>query len=180
MFLKPWWHQKIPSNVGRYQNKELTLPVTSFWKHGNKKSNCSNNQFLLLSPCFHLYSNIVLSFQVSFQECLGMFSKLSAAELLYVGKGFKVDIKTKNLLCPWQEVWLSEYHFHFLSLLLSVSESQSSFYWPECAWTSHTLLSQYQTVHIQTTRSANTILYHDMYITIFSFYLLAGLILPAP
>ena len=52
-----------------------------------KEEIAKNEQFLLLSLCFQLYSIIVLSFKGSFQKNSGMFSKLSAADFLYVGKG---------------------------------------------------------------------------------------------
>ena len=53
-----------------------------------KEEIAQNEQFLLLSPCFQLHSIIVLSFERGFPENYGyMFSKSSAADLLYVGKG---------------------------------------------------------------------------------------------
>ena len=52
-----------------------------------KEEITQNEQFLLLSPCFQLYSIIVLSFSENFHICVYMFSKSSAVELLFVGKG---------------------------------------------------------------------------------------------
>ena len=52
-----------------------------------KEEIAQNEQFLLLSPCFQLYSIIVLSFKGIFHRFSGMFSKSSAADLLYVEKG---------------------------------------------------------------------------------------------
>ena len=49
-----------------------------------KEEIAQNKQFLLLSSC--LYSIIVLSIKGSFQICSGIFSKSSAANMLYVGK----------------------------------------------------------------------------------------------
>ena len=60
----------------------------SFLKNmATKEEIAQNEQFLLLSPCFQLCSIIVLSFKGSFQFFGGMFSKSSAADLLYVGNG---------------------------------------------------------------------------------------------
>ena len=58
----------------------------SFENMVTKEENSQKEHFLLLSPCFQLYSIIVLSFKGSFQFILGMFSKSSAADLLYVSK----------------------------------------------------------------------------------------------
>ena len=53
-----------------------------------KEEIAKNEQFLLLSQCFQLnVFNNWTSFKGSFQIVSGMFSKSSAAELLYVGKG---------------------------------------------------------------------------------------------
>ena len=61
-----------------------------FFKNmATKEEIAQNEQFLLLSPRFQLYSIVVLSFKGSFHCLSGMFSKSSAAELLYVGKGYK-------------------------------------------------------------------------------------------
>ena len=46
-----------------------------------------NEQFLLWPQCFQLYLSIKLSFIEIFQVFVTMFSKLSAADFLYVGKG---------------------------------------------------------------------------------------------
>ena len=61
-----------------------------------KEEIAQNEQFLLWSPCFYLYLIIVHSFKESFQIHLKRVSKLigydlksSAADLWYVGKGFK-------------------------------------------------------------------------------------------
>ena len=45
-----------------------------------------HEQFLLLSQCFQLYSIIKLLLMEIFQVYANMFSKSSAADLLYVGK----------------------------------------------------------------------------------------------
>ena len=55
-----------------------------------KEEIAQNEQFLLLSPYFQLYSIIVLSFKDSFHFIFFvMFSKLSDANVLYVVKGLK-------------------------------------------------------------------------------------------
>ena len=54
-----------------------------------KEEIAQNEQFLLLSSCFQLFSISVLWFKGSFQICSDMFSKSSAADLLYVGKGLR-------------------------------------------------------------------------------------------
>ena len=70
--------------------------IYSFWclcsrrlfeNMATKEEIAQNEQFLLLSPCFQLYLIIVLSFKGSFKFIPGMFSKSSAAYLLYVEKG---------------------------------------------------------------------------------------------
>ena len=43
-------------------------------------------QFLVLPQCFQLFSVIILSFIEIFHVFALLFSKLSAADLLYVGK----------------------------------------------------------------------------------------------
>ena len=63
----------------------------SFLKTWRQNKNFSSDQFFLLSPCFQLCTTIVLSFKGSFQLVSGMFSKSSAAHLLYVGKGYTGD-----------------------------------------------------------------------------------------
>ena len=65
-----------------------------------KKKLLKNEQFLLLSPCFQLYSIIVLLFKGSFKNKSGMFSKSSAADLLYVlcRKGLKYNSYTVSCL----------------------------------------------------------------------------------
>ena len=47
-----------------------------------------DEQFLHWSQCFQLYLTSKLSFVVIFQVCVTMFSKSSAAYVLYVEKGF--------------------------------------------------------------------------------------------
>ena len=44
-----------------YRRFLTPLQQMALWKLGDKRRNCSNEQFLLLSPCFQLYSIIVLS-----------------------------------------------------------------------------------------------------------------------
>ena len=46
-----------------------------------------DDQFLLWPQCFQLYLTIKLFFMEIFQVIVTMFSKLSAADLLYVQKG---------------------------------------------------------------------------------------------
>ena len=46
-----------------------------------------DGQFLLWPQCFLLYLTIKLSFMKIFQVFFTIFSKSSAADLLYVGKG---------------------------------------------------------------------------------------------
>ena len=46
-----------------------------------------DEQFYLWPQCFQLYFTIMLSFMEIFQVFVTMFSKSSAADLLYVGKG---------------------------------------------------------------------------------------------
>ena len=46
-----------------------------------------HEQFHLWQQCFQLYLTIKLSLMEIFQGFVTMFSKLSAADLLYVGKG---------------------------------------------------------------------------------------------
>ena len=55
-------------------------------------------QFHLWPECYQLYLTIKLSFMEIFQVCVTMFSKLSAAYLLYVGKGWLI-LKPLNLGC---------------------------------------------------------------------------------
>ena len=52
-----------------------------------KEEIAQNQQFLHLSPFFQFFSSIVLSFKGCFKFILGMFSKSSAADVLYNGKG---------------------------------------------------------------------------------------------
>ena len=47
------------------------------------------SNFSLWPQCFQLYLTIKLSFMQIFQVCVTVFSKSSAADLLYVGKGLK-------------------------------------------------------------------------------------------
>ena len=52
-----------------------------------KEEIAQNEQFLLLPQCFQLYSANTLYFFEKFHTSVDMFSKLSAADLLYVGEG---------------------------------------------------------------------------------------------
>ena len=66
-----------------------------------KEEIAQNKQFHLWSSCFQLYSIIVLSFKGSFKNISSLFSKSSAADLLYVGKGWKKykEVWKVTLLC---------------------------------------------------------------------------------
>ena len=70
--------------------------MDAFWRLCNrrlfenmttKEEIAQNEHFLHLSACFQLCSIIVPLFKGSFQFVSGMFSKSSAADLLYFGKG---------------------------------------------------------------------------------------------
>ena len=65
-----------------------------------KEEIAQNEQFLLLSPCFQLYSIIVLSFSEIVTDFALMFSKSSAADYFVCGKRVK-----RNSILFSREVW---------------------------------------------------------------------------
>ena len=65
----------------------LSHMQTTFENTVTKGEIAQNKQFLLLLQCFQLDSVIILSFIKICNIFANMFSKLSAADLLYVGKG---------------------------------------------------------------------------------------------
>ena len=58
-----------------------------FWKHCEKGEIGHDEQFYHLPQYFQLYLVIKLSLMEIFHSFENIFSKLSAADLLYVGKG---------------------------------------------------------------------------------------------
>ena len=64
----------------------MPLQQTAFWKHGDKKRNCSNRAISPFVTMFQLYSIIVLSLKGRFKFVSVMFSRSSAAEMSFVGK----------------------------------------------------------------------------------------------
>ena len=82
MHLKTLWLR------GNYIRFLTSLQKTAFWKHGDQRRNCSKQAISAFVTMFSNSSIMILSFNGSFQICLGMFSKLSAADLLHsVSKG---------------------------------------------------------------------------------------------
>ena len=67
-----------------------TSAADGFLKNLATKEESAQEQFLLLSPCFQLYSIIVLSFNGSSLMISGMFSKLFAED-----SGMRERINTK-------------------------------------------------------------------------------------
>ena len=63
------------------------LQQTTFETIVRKGEIAQNEEFLLLPHSFWLYFIIYLSFLAIFHICNNLFSKLSAADILYVGKG---------------------------------------------------------------------------------------------
>ena len=57
-----------------------------------------DEQFTLLPQCFQLYLMIKRSFMEIFHIFANMFSKLSAADLLYVGKGLEKSMLILSLI----------------------------------------------------------------------------------
>ena len=79
-----------------------------------------HEQFPLLSPCTQLYSIIVLSFKGSFQIFSVMFSKSSAADLLYVGKRLSQYFKIIQCILMQlthaitKQYWCTQVHYNEL------------------------------------------------------------------
>ena len=63
-----------------------TQQQTTFENIVAKDKIAHDEQFLLWPQCFQIYFTIKLSLE-SFQVCVTMFSKSSAADVMYVGKG---------------------------------------------------------------------------------------------
>ena len=72
-------------------------PADAFWRNSRRQLTFENivakgeithdEQFLLGPQCFQLYLTIKRFFMKIFQAFVTMFSKSSAADLLYVGNG---------------------------------------------------------------------------------------------
>ena len=60
-----------------------TSAADDSWKHCGKRQNCSKQAISAFATMFQLFSVII----PSFIEIYNIFYKLSAADLLYVGKG---------------------------------------------------------------------------------------------
>ena len=65
----------------------MPLQQTTFENTVKKEEFAKKEQFLHLSQCFQLFSVIIATFIELFRVFATMFSKSSAAELLYVVKG---------------------------------------------------------------------------------------------
>ena len=65
----------------------MPLQQTTFENNVTKGEIAQYEQFLLLSQCFQLFSVIKPTFIKLFRVFAWMFSKSSAADLMYVGKG---------------------------------------------------------------------------------------------
>ena len=65
----------------------MPLQQTTFENIVAKGEITHDEQFHLWPQCFQLYLTINLSLMEIFQDFATMFSKSSAADLLYVGKG---------------------------------------------------------------------------------------------
>ena len=67
-----------------------TFPhIDAFWRLCSSRifeNKATKEQFLCLSPCFQLYSIIVLSFKGCFQICSGMFFKVIWCRFVVCGK----------------------------------------------------------------------------------------------
>ena len=71
------WKSPVPLNPFHIQTLLKTPAADDFWKH--------NKHFLLLPQCFHLFSIKLFSIEI-FYNFAEIFSKSSAADLIYVGK----------------------------------------------------------------------------------------------
>ena len=69
------------------KGKTIHEPFPSYKRFLTPLQQTTFEQFLLWPQCFQLYLTIKLSFMDIFQVFVTMFSKSSAAYLLYVGKG---------------------------------------------------------------------------------------------
>ena len=78
----------------RFQMHFDASAADNFLKHCGKRTNCS------LPQCFQLFSIIILSLVDILDIFASMFSKSSAAILLYVGKGYRIQMGWWHVIKP--------------------------------------------------------------------------------
>ena len=81
-------YKDMPLPVSHIKKLSDTSAADDFWHDSAKTEIAQNEQILLLSECFQLFSEIIPTFIELFPVFAWMFSKWSAADLLYVGKGY--------------------------------------------------------------------------------------------
>ena len=89
-----------------------------------KEEIAHDKQFLLSPQCFQIYLIIKLSIMESFHVFVNIFSKAFAAELLYVGKGYKNQfLSLCSQHCFFFNLNKYEYAFHPINVTIMFIDS---------------------------------------------------------
>ena len=100
LFMRIKFYLQDVNFLNPFPHKDAFLHLCSrqlFENMETKEEIAQNKQFLLLSPCFRLYSIIVLSFKGSSQFFLGYVFEVDCCRIFACGKGLK-QTSTYHLL----------------------------------------------------------------------------------